>query len=220
MATRASARASDSTSGDTCRPRRSAPVTPRRSIPACGGWTAATSCTSGSRTTARQTVDPIRPPAPNTPTRIVTGRDSHERATTGQAPSPAGPARTGRTRRPGTPCSRRGSRRRAAPPPATPRRARPPAGGGRRPRPAPGPGARVGPGAAAPAGPQVEGQRTPGVEVPDPGGAGDAVPLGPPPRPQQVVDRRPRRLPPSLGEPAAFGVGLEAQYRDQLVRLH
>ncbi len=43
----------------------------RRSMPACSGSTAATSSSSGSSSTARHTVAPIRPAAPNTPTRII-----------------------------------------------------------------------------------------------------------------------------------------------------
>ena len=47
----------------------------RRTSPAWAGSTAATSSRSGSAATASHTVVPIRPPAPNTPTRIVTTSD-------------------------------------------------------------------------------------------------------------------------------------------------
>ncbi len=40
-------------------------------MPACSGSTAATSSMSGAAPTAAHTVEPIRPPAPNTPTRIM-----------------------------------------------------------------------------------------------------------------------------------------------------
>jgi hypothetical protein len=52
----------------------SAPVTWRTSRPECDGSTAATSSRSGSPTTAWQTVEPMRPPAPKTPTRITGSR--------------------------------------------------------------------------------------------------------------------------------------------------
>src|SRR5262245_29550510 len=40
-------------------------------MPACSGSTAATSSMPGASMTARHTVEPMRPPAPNTPTRIM-----------------------------------------------------------------------------------------------------------------------------------------------------
>ena len=72
-ATCTSCEANDSAFEDTCR-LLSTRVTWRRSIPAWCGSTAATSDSSGSSVTAWQTAAPIRPPAPNTPTRTVIGR--------------------------------------------------------------------------------------------------------------------------------------------------
>ena len=64
---------STTTSGEVAASASSEPaiVTPDRSAPAAWGSMAATSSRCGSSSTAAQTADPIRPPAPTTPTRIA-----------------------------------------------------------------------------------------------------------------------------------------------------
>src|SRR5581483_2612811 len=114
--------------GATCTPVPGMPSW-ARSIPAWCGSTAATSSSSGSSRTARHTVEPMRPPAPNTPTRTMR-RDYRPPVRVAGSPllrrgrtRRTGPRRPACAARPRGPGRRRGRRRRVSPR-RRPRRAR------------------------------------------------------------------------------------------------